>query len=104
MLIYIRDKSIPLKQINSSLKCYLNKNLVLVCTLCRPDGAVDGIYIFFLFSMCRPDGAVDGDVIVLTKPLGTQIAVNAHLWIDRVSCFISTYQFILISLPGISMT
>ena len=25
-----------------------------------------------------------GDVIVLTKPLGTQIAVNAHQWIDQV--------------------
>jgi len=29
-----------------------------------------------------PDGATDGDVIVLTKPLGTQIAVNAHQWLD----------------------
>lgn len=30
-----------------------------------------------------PDGAKEGDVIVLTKPLGTQIAVNAHLWLDN---------------------
>ena len=29
-----------------------------------------------------PDGAVEGDLIVLTKPLGTQIAVNAHQWLD----------------------
>lgn len=29
-----------------------------------------------------PNGAVEGDVIVLTKPLGTQIAVNAHQWLD----------------------
>jgi len=28
----------------------------------------------------RPDKLVAGDVIVLTKPLGTQIAVNAHQW------------------------
>jgi len=30
-----------------------------------------------------PDGAKDGDVIVLTKPLGTQIAVNVHQWLDN---------------------
>jgi len=30
-----------------------------------------------------PDGACVGDVIVLTKPLGTQIAVNAHQWMDQ---------------------
>lgn len=29
----------------------------------------------------RPDGAVAGDVLVLTKPLGTQVAVNAHQWL-----------------------
>eukprot|EP01107_Rhizomastix_libera_P008290 TRINITY_DN2345_c0_g1_i1.p2 TRINITY_DN2345_c0_g1~~TRINITY_DN2345_c0_g1_i1.p2 ORF type:complete len:322 (-),score=89.60 TRINITY_DN2345_c0_g1_i1:1743-2708(-) len=28
----------------------------------------------------RPENAVVGDVILLTKPLGTQIAVNAHQW------------------------
>lgn len=30
-----------------------------------------------------PDGAMEGDVIVLTKPLGTQIAVNAHQWLEE---------------------
>ncbi|CAJ1055118.1 selenide%2C water dikinase 3 [Xyrichtys novacula] len=30
-----------------------------------------------------PDGAVPGDVLVLTKPLGTQVAVNAHQWLDQ---------------------
>jgi len=30
-----------------------------------------------------PENAVVGDVIVLTKPLGTQVAVNAHQWIDK---------------------
>ena len=34
---------------------------------------------------CRPDQAVEGDVLVLTKPLGTQIAVNAHQWLDQVN-------------------
>ena len=33
---------------------------------------------------CRPDQAVEGDVLVLTKPLGTQVAVNAHQWIEQV--------------------
>ena len=35
--------------------------------------------------LSRPDGAVPGDVLVLTKPLGTQVAVNAHQWLDQVS-------------------
>lgn len=30
-----------------------------------------------------PDGAVAGDVLVLTKPLGTRVAVNAHQWLDQ---------------------
>lgn len=30
-----------------------------------------------------PDGAVPGDVLVLTKPLGTQVAVNAHQWLEQ---------------------
>jgi len=39
-------------------------------------------------SICRPeeyilpDSAVVGDVLVLTKPLGTCIAINAHQWLD----------------------
>merc|ERR1739838_402699 len=32
-----------------------------------------------------PDGACVGDVLILTKPLGTQIAVNAHQWMDQKS-------------------
>jgi len=32
-----------------------------------------------------PDGAVAGDSIILTKPLGTQIAVNAHQWLENPS-------------------
>lgn len=34
-----------------------------------------------------PDGAEVGDVIVITKPLGTQIAVNAHQWLDNPERF-----------------
>jgi len=29
-----------------------------------------------------PDNAVPGDVLVLTKPLGTQVAVSANQWLD----------------------
>lgn len=39
-------------------------------SVCTPDEIV------------MPDGAVPGDVLVLTKPLGTQIAVNAHQWLE----------------------
>lgn len=35
----------------------------------------------------RPDSAVPGDVLVLTKPLGTQVAVSAHQWLDNVSIY-----------------
>lgn len=31
----------------------------------------------------RPDAAVAGDVLVLTKPLGTQIALLAYQWLDN---------------------
>jgi len=30
-----------------------------------------------------PEGARVGDVLVLTKPLGTQVAVNAHQWLEE---------------------
>ena len=30
-----------------------------------------------------PENAIVGDVLVLTKPLGTQVAVNAHQWIEN---------------------
>jgi selenide,water dikinase len=30
-----------------------------------------------------PDNAVVGDVLVLTKPLGTQVAVNAYQWLEQ---------------------
>ncbi|XP_064415299.1 selenide, water dikinase 3 isoform X1 [Latimeria chalumnae] len=29
-----------------------------------------------------PHNAIPGDVLVLTKPLGTQVAVNAHQWLE----------------------
>jgi selenide,water dikinase len=31
----------------------------------------------------RPENAVPGDVVVLTKPLGTQVAVNLHQWLYK---------------------
>lgn len=34
-------------------------------------------------SLIRPENAAPGDVIVLTKPLGTQVAVNAYQWLHQ---------------------
>ena len=36
-----------------------------------------------MISFFSPDSAVVGDVLVLTKPLGTQVCVNAHQWLDQ---------------------
>ena len=33
----------------------------------------------------RPNKAVPGDVLVLTKPLGTQVCCNAHQWLEQKS-------------------
>jgi len=30
-----------------------------------------------------PDSALPGDVLILTKPLGTQVAVSAHQWLEQ---------------------
>lgn len=35
--------------------------------------------------LIRPENAQAGDVIVLTKPLGTQVAVNVHEWMVKAS-------------------
>lgn len=43
------------------------------------------LFVVLLSSPPRPDSAVPGDVLVLTKPLGTQVAVSAHQWLDNVS-------------------
>jgi len=34
-----------------------------------------------------PVSAIPGDVLVLTKPLGTQVAVNAYQWLNKVQPF-----------------
>lgn len=57
----------------------------------KPFESVYGVFSLGSNNKCvlcvfsRPDGAVPGDVLVLTKPLGTQVAVNAHQWLDQVS-------------------
>ena len=30
-----------------------------------------------------PDSVMAGNVLVMTKPLGTQVALNAHQWLDQ---------------------
>ena len=42
--------------------------------------------------MLRPESAVAGDVLVLTKPLGTQIAVNAHQWLEDIDVSLSLHE------------
>ena len=42
----------------------------------------------YIFPIFRPEDAMVGDVLVLTKPLGTQIAVNAHQWLEDVRLMI----------------
>lgn len=50
-------------------------------------------YVKILMIPClllpRPDNAVPGDVLVLTKPLGTQVAVAVHQWLDIVSLLLT---------------
>ena len=43
---------------------------------------------------CSPDQSVVGDVLVLTKPLGTQIAVNAHQWLDEVGGCVDVCMYV----------
>lgn len=43
------------------------------------------VWLMYEFFVSRPDNAVPGDVLVLTKPLGTQVAVAVHQWLDIVS-------------------
>lgn len=42
--------------------------------------------------MLRPESAVAGDVLVLTKPLGTQIAVNAYQWLEDIDVSLSLHK------------
>jgi len=51
-------------------------------TVMNPWPIVGGVAMSVLpeSKFIRPDAAVPGDAIVLTKPLGTQLAVNAHQW------------------------
>ena len=43
-----------------------------------------------------PDSAVVGDVLVLTKPLGTCIAINAHQWLDDPERLALTLKLVLL--------
>lgn len=45
-----------------------------------------------IYFMLRPESAVAGDVLVLTKPLGTQIAVNAYQWLEDIDVSLSLHK------------
>ena len=55
----------------------------IASTVCRDSDFILYFHIKFKTNLyfLRPENAVAGDVLVLTKPLGTQIAVNAHQWL-----------------------
>ena len=50
-------------------------------SVCRPENII------------MPEGAQPGEVLVLTKPLGTQIAVNAHQWIDDPARLVAVHRW-----------
>lgn len=60
----------------ASSVCQTSELIMLVTLLVMPTSIYRKLLLF------RPDNAVVGDVLVLTKPLGTQVAVNAHQWLD----------------------
>lgn len=41
------------------------------------------VYVKLICTIFRPNNAVVGDVLILTKPLGTQVAVSAYQWLDK---------------------
>eukprot|EP01116_Phalansterium_solitarium_P015402 TRINITY_DN339_c1_g1_i2.p2 TRINITY_DN339_c1_g1~~TRINITY_DN339_c1_g1_i2.p2 ORF type:complete len:310 (-),score=146.83 TRINITY_DN339_c1_g1_i2:342-1271(-) len=51
-------------------------------TVLNPWPIIGGVATSFSFAheFIRPEQAVAGDVLVLTKPLGTQVAVNVNQW------------------------
>ncbi len=80
-----RDKVMPLiiqgfkdaaEEAGTSVTWWPNSVKSLDClggvatTVCQPNEFI------------MPDNAVPGDVLVLTKPLGTQVAVAVHQWLD----------------------
>ena len=57
-----------LSHLSNSSRCTIGG---VATTVCQPNEFI------------IPDSAVVGDVLVLTKPLGTQVCVNAHQWLDQ---------------------
>lgn len=55
-----------------------------ICLYRRRIHKVQGIYFFFNVTLinfcCSPSNAEVGDILVLTKPLGAQLACNTNRW------------------------
>lgn len=66
-------------------------------TVMNPWPIIGGIAMSVLSEdeFIRPDGLVEGDVVVLTKPIGTQVAVNLHQWKVQNNPLYSTVREIL---------
>ncbi|XP_051785243.1 selenide, water dikinase 1-like [Erpetoichthys calabaricus] len=81
-----RDKIIPL--IIKGYKDVAEKAGTTITgghTILNPWILVGGVATTVCQTNCfiMPDNAVPGDVLVLTKPLGTQVAVAVHQWLDN---------------------
>lgn len=54
-------------------------------TVMNPWPIIGGVATSILLEsqFIRPENAVEGDAVILTKPIGIQVAVNAHQWLDQ---------------------
>jgi len=81
-----RDVVVPLmiqgfKQAASEASTTINGGQTVLNPWCLIGGVATAISQQQEFIM--PNQAVPGDVLVLTKPLGTQVACNAHQWLEQ---------------------
>ncbi|KAK7590086.1 hypothetical protein V9T40_001699 [Parthenolecanium corni] len=81
-----RDAVIPLimkgfKDCATEAGTYVTGGHTVVNPWCTLGGVATSICQINEYIECN--NAVVGDVIVLTKPLGTQVAVNAHQWLEQ---------------------
>jgi len=63
-------------------------------TVVNPWPIIGGVATSVSKNFVNPNGANIGDVILLTKPIGTQVAVNLYQWFDQKNKY---YEKLLIS-------
>jgi len=52
------------------------------------------------FHFLSPENAIPGDVLVLTKPLGTQVAVNVNQWFQNKDTFWNSVKDVITEEEG----